>query len=43
MVVVGADNEDDSKQAAKIYAKNIKKSRVEIFEIKNYYKTISLS
>lgn len=36
MVVVGADNEDDSKQAAKIYAKNIKSLGYNDIKFKNF-------
>lgn len=36
MVVVGADNEDDSKQAAKIYAKNIKCLGYNDIKFKNF-------
>lgn len=36
MVVVGADNQDDSKQAAKIYAKNIKSLGYNDIKFKNF-------
>lgn len=36
MVVVGADNEDDSKQAAKIYARNIKSLGYNDIKFKNF-------